>query len=518
MDSLRQKAKPKPATREAVIMCGIVGTVATTPVNQDIYDALTIIQHRGQDAAGILTSDGQRIFLRKANGLVREALQKSDMQRLQGCMGLGHVRYPTAGSLSVAESQPFYVNSPYGLSIVHNGNLTNADALADDLIRSDLRHLNTTSDTEVLLNVFAHELQRVGGVKLTPQELFTALRKVYRRVRGAYSAIALITGYGIVAFRDPYGIRPLIYGKRETSRGVDYMVASESIALDALGYTVIDNLAPGEAIYIDQHGGFYREQCADEIQHSPCLFEYVYLARPDSVLDNISVYHARINMGKRLAEKILAQRPDHDIDVVIPIPDTSRTVALPLAQRLGVPYSEGFVKNRYIGRTFIMPAQALRRSSVRMKLNAMKAEFADKNVLLVDDSIVRGTTSQEIIQMAREAGARKVYFASAAPPVRYANVYGIDMPNAKELIAHDHSLTEIERLIGADWLIYQDLADLYAAVNAAASSPVHRIERFEDSVFTGDYITGDINQSYLDALAATRSEQAKLKKQAIESD
>lgn len=491
-------------------MCGIVGTLATTAVNQDIYDALTIIQHRGQDAAGILTSANQRIFLRKANGLVREALQKHHMQRLQGRMGLGHVRYPTAGSLSPAESQPFYVNSPYGLSIVHNGNLTNADTLAQDLIRTDLRHLNTASDTEVLLNVFAHELQRTGGVKLTPAELFAALRNVYRRVRGAYSAIALITGYGIVAFRDPYGIRPLIYGQRETARGIDYMVASESIALDALGYTVLADIAPGEAIYFDQQGGFYREQCADVIQHSPCLFEYVYLARPDSVMDNISVYQARIKMGEKLANKILAQRPGHDIDVVIPIPDTSRTVALPLAQRLNVPYSEGFVKNRYIGRTFIMPAQALRRSSVRMKLNAMKAEFANKNVLLVDDSIVRGTTSQEIIQMARDAGANKVYFASAAPPVRYPNVYGIDMPNAKELIAHNHSIADIERLIGADWLIYQDLPDLYAAVNEAANLPQHQIERFEDSVFTGDYVTGDIDQSYLDALAATRSEQAKL--------
>lgn len=498
-------------------MCGITGILATTPVSQEIYDALTIIQHRGQDAAGILTSDNQRIFLRKANGLVREALQKSDVERLQGRMGLGHVRYPTAGNLSAAESQPFYVNSPYGLSIVHNGNLTNAEALAEDLIRTDLRHLNTTSDTEVLLNVFAHELQRTGGVKLTPQELFAALRQVYRRVQGAYSAIALITGYGIVAFRDPYGIRPLIYGQRQTSRGIDYMVASESIALDALGFTVVADIAPGEAVYIDQQGGFYREQCADAIQHSPCLFEYVYLARPDSVMDNISVYHARINMGKKLAEKILAERPHHDIDVVIPIPDTSRTVALPLAQRLNVPYSEGFVKNRYIGRTFIMPAQELRRSSVRMKLNAMKAEFANKNVLLVDDSIVRGTTSKEIIQMARDAGAQKVYFASAAPPVCYANVYGIDMPNARELIAHNHSVAQVQQLIGADWLIYQNLADLYTAVNEAANAPQYRVKRFEDSVFTGAYITGNIDSAYLTALAETRSEQAKLKRQTIDN-
>ena len=498
-------------------MCGIVGTIATSTVSQDIYDALTIIQHRGQDAAGILTSDGQRISLSKANGLVREALQKTDVQRLEGRMGLGHVRYPTAGTQSAAESQPFYVNSPYGLSIVHNGNLTNADTLAEDLIRTDLRHLNTASDTEVLLNVFAHELQRTGGVHLTAQELFAALRNVYRRVRGAYSAIALITGYGILAFRDPYGIRPLIYGKRQTSKGVDYMIASESIALDALGYTVIADIAPGEAIYITQQGEFHRQQCADEIQHSPCLFEYVYLARPDSVIDEISVYHARIKMGEKLAEKILAERPNHDIDVVIPIPDTSRTVALPLAQRLRKTYSEGFIKNRYIGRTFIMPAQELRRSSVRMKLNAMKAEFANKNVLLVDDSIVRGTTSKEIIQMARDAGANKVYFASAAPPVRFPNVYGIDMPNAKELVAHNHSVAEIEQLIGADWLIYQDLPDLYAAVNEAANTPQNRVKRFEDSVFTGDYVTGDITQSYLKQLAESRSEAAKQKRQSLET-
>ncbi len=499
-------------------MCGIIGTVASSPVCQDIYDALTIIQHRGQDAAGIVTSDGNRIFLQKANGLVREALQKTDLQRLEGRMGLGHVRYPTAGSLSPAESQPFYVNSPYGLTIVHNGNLTNADSLAEDLIRTDLRHLNTSSDTEVLLNIFAHELQRTGGVKLKPQELFAALRKVFKRVRGAYSAIALITGYGILAFRDPYGIRPLVYGKRQTSIGIDYMVASESIALDALGYTVIAEVAPGEAIFIDQEGGFYQEQCADTIQPSPCLFEYVYLARPDSVMNNISVYHARRKMGEKLAAKIFAEWPDHDIDVIIPIPDTSRSVALPLAQRLNISYSEGFIKNRYIGRTFIMPAQELRRSSVRMKLNAMKAEFNNKNVLLVDDSIVRGTTSKEIIQMARDAGARKVYFASAAPPVRYANVYGIDMPNPKELIASNHSVEEVRQLITADGLIYQDLNDLYNAVNEAALSPESRITRFEDSVFTGDYITGDISQAYLSHLAETRSEQAKLQRQSEDKE
>lgn len=498
-------------------MCGIVGTLANSTVSQDIYDALTIIQHRGQDAAGIITSDGRRVHLRKSNGLVREALHKTDVQRLQGNMGLGHVRYPTAGTQSVAESQPFYVNSPYGLSIVHNGNLTNAQTLAEDLIRTDLRHLNTSSDTEVLLNIFAHELQRTGGVKLTPHELFAALRQVYRRVRGAFSAIALITGYGIVAFRDPYGIRPLIYGKRITSLGTDYMIASESIALDALGYEVLADIAPGEAVYIDMQGNFHREQCADVIQHSPCLFEYVYLARPDSVLDNISVYQARIKMGEKLALKIKSERPGHDIDVVIPIPDTSRSVALPLAQRLGLPYSEGFIKNRYIGRTFIMPAQELRRNSVRMKLNAIKAEFAGKNVMLVDDSIVRGTTSREIIQMARDAGAAKVYFASAAPPVRYPNVYGIDMPNPKELVAYNRTIKEVEQFIGADWLVYQDLSDLYDAVNEASADGKY-IKRFEDSVFTGDYITGDINSDYLAALAEERSEHSKLKRQKLNDD
>ncbi len=492
-------------------MCGIVGTVATGLVNQDIYDALTIIQHRGQDAAGITTGDGQRVYLRKANGLVRDAIRDVHMKRLQGHMGLGHVRYPTAGTQSAAESQPFYVNSPYGLSIVHNGNLTNAETLANDLIRSDLRHLNTESDTEVLLNVFAHELHLTGGVRLTPSELFRALKKVYQRVRGAYSAIAMITGYGIVAFRDPYGIRPLVYGKRQTERGTDYMIASESIALDALGYQVVDDVAPGEAIYIDQSGGFFQEKCVLDTHHTPCLFEYVYLARPDSVIDKISVYHARLKMGEKLAENILQIRPNHDIDVVIPIPDTSRNIALPLAQRLGVPYSEGFIKNRYIGRTFIMPAQTQRRNSVRMKLNAMRTEFMNKNVLLVDDSIVRGTTSKEIIQMARDAGANKVYFASAAPPVYYPNVYGIDMPNPRELIAYGRTNEEVKQVIGADWLIYQNLNDLYEAVNEAAISPADRIERFEDSVFTGQYVTGDINATYLTKLANSRSEQAKFK-------
>ena len=490
-------------------MCGIVGVLANTAVNQEIYDALTIVQHRGQDAAGIMTCDRGRVFLRKSNGLVRDAIRKNHMVQLQGNMGIGHVRYPTAGTSSELESQPFYVNSPYGISFVHNGNLTNADALAKDLHEKDLRHLNTDSDSEVLLNIFAYELQQVGEKNLTVASLFQALDTMYTRVRGAYAAIAMICGYGILAFRDPHGIRPLVYGKRQTEHGTDYMVASENIALAALGYELVADVAPGEAIFIDLKGQVHRHQCTKTVAHSPCIFEYIYLARPDSIIDNISVYKARINMGKRLAYKIMAERPEHDIDVVIPVPDTSRTAALALAQELGITYSEGFVKNRYIGRTFIMPGQSARRSSVRLKLSAIKEEFAGKNVLLVDDSIVRGTTSGEIIQMARDVGARNVYFASAAPEIRYPNVYGIDMPNPKELIAHDKTVAEITKIIGADWLIFQNLPDVVAAINDAAKSATDRITRFEDSVFTGDYVTGDIDQAYLDRLAGKRSDEVK---------
>lgn len=493
-------------------MCGIVGTIANRRVNQDIYDALTIVQHRGQDAAGIMTSNQHRVFLRKSNGLVRDAIREPHMLRLRGNMGLGHVRYPTAGSESAAESQPFYVNSPYGLSLVHNGNLVNAEELAYDLRHNDLRHLNTQSDSEVLLNIFAYELQRVCGVNLTTDALFKALEAVYARVKGAYSAIVMINGYGILAFRDPFGIRPLVCGRRETSEGTDYMIASESIALDALNYELVGDVAPGEAIFIDLRGRAHRHQCVKQAQRSPCIFEFIYLARPDSVIDHISIYKARQNMGMKLAEKILREHPNHDIDVVIPIPDTSRTSALPLAQKLGVTYSEGFVKNRYIGRTFIMPGQKARESNVRMKLNAIKEEFQGKNVLLVDDSIVRGTTSKEIIQMARDVGANKVYFASAAPEVRYPNVYGIDMPNAQELIAHNRSAKEIAKIIGADWIIYQDLKDVYEAINAAAKTEADRIERFEDSIFTGDYITGGVDEAYLTRVAKQRSDAAKQKK------
>lgn len=490
-------------------MCGIIGTVARSNVNQDIYNALLLLQHRGQDAAGIMTSDKDRVFLRKANGLVRDVVRVDHMLRLQGNMGIGHVRYPTAGSSSAAEAQPLYVNSPYGLSIVHNGNLINSEVLKSALIKNDRRHLNTNSDSEVLLNVLAHELQNIHQ-ELSPQVLFQALRGVYDRCRGGFAAIVMIAGYGLLAFRDPYGIRPLVYGVRETESGPEYMVASESVALDALGYHLIGDVLPGEAILLTEDGQFFHQVCTTNTQLSPCLFEFVYLARPDSIIDKILVYQFRVSQGEKLAEKILREWPDHDIDVVIPIPDTSRHAALSLAQRLGVNYREGFVKNRYIGRTFIMPGQSQRQKSVRQKLNAIGMEFQGKNVLLVDDSIVRGTTSKEIIQMARDAGARKVYFASAAPEVRYPNVYGIDMPSAKELISHGRDADTIAQLIGADHLIFQDLSALYEAAKAANPS----IEQFDDSVFTGNYITGGVTTEYLASLEARRGDSTKTQQSA----
>ncbi|PKM21797.1 MAG: amidophosphoribosyltransferase, partial [Gammaproteobacteria bacterium HGW-Gammaproteobacteria-14] len=398
-------------------MCGIVGIVGHSYVNQAIYDALTVLQHRGQDAAGIVTCDGDRLFLRKDNGMVRDVFRSRHMRRLVGNMGIGHVRYPTAGTASSAEAQPFYVNSPYGITLAHNGNLTNAGALAEDIFRADLRHINTSSDSEVLLNVFAHELQRLGKLVPQPDDIFEAVAQVHKRVEGAYAVIAMITGYGILAFRDPHGIRPVCYGKRDTENGPEYMIASESVALSGLGFQLQRDLAPGEAIYISADGEVYTRQCAEAPVLQPCIFEHVYLARPDSIIDGISVYKARLRMGEKLAEKILSEWPDHDIDVVIPIPDTSRTAALQMANMLDVKYREGFIKNRYIGRTFIMPGQQQRKKSVRQKLNAIELEFSGKNVMLVDDSIVRGTTCNEIIQMAREAGANKVYFASAAPAV-----------------------------------------------------------------------------------------------------
>lgn len=491
-------------------MCGIAGTVATANANQDLYDALTVLQHRGQDAAGIMTADASHVFLRKGNGLVRDVVRAEHMLRLQGSMGIAHVRYPTAGSTSAAEAQPLYVNSPYGLAIVHNGNLINSEALKQDLIHTDRRHLNTQSDSEVLLNVFASELQKFHETELTSEMVFKAVSGVNERCRGAYSVIILIVGYGLVAFRDPYGIRPLILGVRQSEGQDEYMAASESVALDTLGYKIIGDVAPGEAVLIRQNGELLRQICAHNPQHMPCLFEYVYLARPDSVLDKVLVYKFRTSLGEKLAAKIQREWPNHDIDVVMPIPDTSCSAALALAQALGLPYREGFVKNRYIGRTFIMPGQSKRAKSVRRKLNTIPMEFQGKNVLLIDDSIVRGTTSREIVQMAREAGARKVYFASAAPEVRYPNVYGIDMPTAKELVAHGHDVAQIAKAISADHLIFQDLSALYEA--ASAENPL--LTQFEDSVFTGNYITGGVTAEYLEGLENRRGELNKQSSQA----
>jgi len=487
-------------------MCGIIGIVGKSAVNQGLYDGLTVLQHRGQDAAGIMTCDNARLYLRKDNGLVRDVFQPHHMLTLRGTMGIGHARYPTAGCASSAEAQPFYVNSPYGISLAHNGNLTNAGALKEDLFREDLRHINTNSDSEILLNVFAHELQAQHKLRVQVEDVFRAVAGVHRRCRGAYAAVAMITGYGIVAFRDPHGIRPLVIGKRESEAGVEYVAASESVAIDALGFERMRDVEPGEAVFFDMEGNFHARQCAENPIHSPCIFEFVYFARPDSIIDNISVYKARLRMGEMLARKILRDWPDHDIDVVIPIPDTSRTSALQLANTLGVTYREGFIKNRYIGRTFIMPGQKQRKKSVRQKLNAIALEFSGKNVLLVDDSIVRGTTSNQIIQMARDAGANKVYFASAAPPVRYPNVYGIDMPSSSELIGHGRDETAIGEVIGADRLLYQDLEDLIEAVKYKRNT---RVRRFDTSVFSGEYITGDVTEAYLQELESLRSDAAK---------
>jgi amidophosphoribosyltransferase len=487
-------------------MCGIVGIVGKSPVNQALYDALLMLQHRGQDAAGIVTGQGERLHLRKDMGLVRDVFRTRHMIQLKGNIGIGHVRYPTAGALSCsAEAQPFYVNSPYGIVLAHNGNLTNADDLKHDIFVQDLRHINTDSDSEILLNVFAHELQIQGKLRIDDHDLFQAVSGVHRRCRGGYAAVAMIPGFGILGFRDPNGIRPLVYGRRETDDGVEYMIASESVALDTLDFTLVADVAPGEAVFIDVDGRIATHQCAPQPVLSPCIFEFVYFARPDSIIDNISVHKARSRMGKRLAAKIRREWAAHDIDVVIPVPDTSRTAALQLAEVLGVPYSEGFIKNRYIARTFIMPGQKVRKKSVRQKLNAIDLEFRKKNVLLVDDSVVRGTTSQEIIQMARDAGARRVYFASAAPPVRYPNVYGIDMPSASELVAHGRTEDEVAQVLGADRLIYQDLPDLIEAVQKKGKSYV---DRFDCSVFNGEYITGDVTPEYLRQLEESRSDEA----------
>lgn len=485
-------------------MCGIVGIVSKSPVNQLLYDGLTVLQHRGQDAAGIVTSDGHMFHMHKSGGLVRDVFRTRDMRNLTGNMGIAHCRYPTAGSASsVAESQPFYVNSPFGVVLGHNGNLVNADELKRELVLEDRRHVNTNSDSEVLLNILAHELgDAARGHRLDPDSVFQAVSKLHRRVKGAYAVVSMIAGFGLLAFRDPFGIRPLIVGKNETDNGVEFMVASESVALDTLGFKPMRDVAPGEAILIDQSGNLYSRQCAENPSLNPCIFEYVYLARPDSVIDGISVYETRSRMGASLGEQIKKLVKSGDIDVVIPIPDTSRPSAVEVAQILGVPYREGFIKNRYIGRTFIMPGQATRRKSVRQKLNTIAQEFRGKSVLLVDDSIVRGTTSREIVQMARDAGARKVYFASAAPPVRFANVYGIDMPSRHELIASDRNDDEICREIGADGLIYQDIDALKAAVHALNPS----ITVFETSCFDGCYVTGDVTAEYLSSVENLRSD------------
>ncbi|MDZ7750000.1 MAG: amidophosphoribosyltransferase [Halofilum sp. (in: g-proteobacteria)] len=496
-------------------MCGIVGIVGRGPVNQALYDGLTLLQHRGQDASGIVTCHDNRLFMRKAIGLVRDVFHTRHMMRLQGNMGIGQCRYPTAGTQSSAEAQPFYVNSPYGIALAHNGNLTNAGELKRQLFEADLRHINTSSDSEVLLNVFAHELQkRVSSTQLEPEDVFQAVRRVHERARGAYAVIAMIAGRGILAFRDPYGIRPVVLGRRDTVMGPEYMIASESVALDALGFELVRDLRPGEAVYIESDGTMHSQVCVDDPRQAPCLFEFVYFARPDSIMDDVSVYKSRLRMGQHLADKVQREWPEHDIDVIIPIPDTSRTAALEMANRLGVKYREGFIKNRYIGRTFIMPGQQQRRKSVRQKLNAIELEFRGKNVLLVDDSIVRGTTSEQIIQMARDAGAKKVYMASAAPPVRYPNVYGIDMPAAEELIAHDRSEDEICTAIGADWLIYQSIEDLVEAVRAGNTA----LTEFEGCCFTGEYITGDVNRQYLRQLELLRGEQARAPGGAADGD
>lgn len=495
-------------------MCGIVGVVAKSEVKLDLYEALSVIQHRGQDAAGIMTCDGKRFYLRKGNGLVRDVFYSSHMKRLPGNMGIGHARYPTAGSSSTAEAQPLYVNSPYGIALAHNGNLTNAEKLKDELFMSDMRHLNTSSDTEVLLNIFAHELQLQAKPVFDREDIFKAVRAVHKRCKGGYAVIAMIMGKGILAFRDPFGIRPVVYGKRESDKGTEYMVASESVALQAQGFELVRDLEPGEALFIEQEGKIFSKQCAEDPRLTPCIFEYVYFARPDSILDEISVYKARLRMGKTLVAKMLRERPDHDIDVVIPIPDTSRSTALEVAYNLNVKYREGFIKNRYIGRTFIMPGQQERKKSVRQKLNAIDLEFKGKNVMLVDDSIVRGTTSKQIIQMAREAGAKKVYMASAAPPVRYPNVYGIDMPACEEFVAHDRSVDEIAEVIGADWLIYQDLDDLIDAVSHGNS----KVKEFDCSCFDGKYITNDIDTEYFRKLQDCRNDAAKRMSEGEQAD
>jgi len=483
-------------------MCGILGVVAKTPVNQLLYDGLLLLQHRGQDAAGIVTVEDKTFHMHKGPGMVRDVFRTRNMRLLPGEIGIAHCRYPTAGSaFNAGEAQPFYVNSPFGIVLGHNGNLTNSEALKQEMFRSDLRHINTNSDSEVLLNVLAHELEIASnGNKLDPNTIFAAVSNVYRRVRGAYAVVAMIAGYGLLAFRDPFGIRPLVFGRSGTNDGPEYLIASESVALAAFGFELVRDIAPGEAIFIDEGGNFHSRQCAAKSVLAPCIFEYVYLARPDSVMDGVSVYEARLHMGRHLAAKIRRTLPKLDVDVVIPVPDTSRPSALEIANTLGIAYREGFIRNRYIGRTFIMPGQTIRKKSVRQKLSVVGLEFKGKNVLIVDDSIVRGTTSREIVQMARDAGANKVYFASAAPPVRYPNVYGIDMPTRTELIATGRDEEQIAREIGADAVIYQDLDALKASVREI--NP--KLTQFETSCFDGVYITGDVTSEYLASVERSR--------------
>lgn len=486
-------------------MCGIVGVVAHDNVNQTLFDALNVLQHRGQDAAGMVTGNNNKFYMRKDNGLVRDVIRTRHIKKLVGNIGIGHVRYPTAGTSNAAEAQPFYVNSPYGIALAHNGNLTNTADLISEINGENLRHLNTNSDSEVLLNIFAHELQIQGAKIPTEKEIFRAVKKVHKRIRGGYAVVALITGYGVVAFRDPFGIRPLVYGSRKTDSGMEYMVASESAALDICDFQLVRDVEPGEALFISTDGKLFSKSCSKIAQKSPCLFEYVYLSRPDSILDGASVYHSRMAQGVKLAEKLQREWKEHDIDVIIPIPETSRTAANEMAQYLEIPFRSGFVKNQYIGRTFIMPGQKQRKKSVRSKLNPIRSEFEGKNVLLVDDSIVRGTTSKQIIEMAREMGAKKVYFASAAPAVRYPNVYGIDMPSAKELVGHALDDQAIGKAIGADGILFQDLEDLKATIQELNPS----IKQFDTSVFDGHYITDDIDDDYLDAIAQKRKDSAK---------
>ncbi|WP_028769733.1 amidophosphoribosyltransferase [Silanimonas lenta] len=483
-------------------MCGIIGIVGRSDVAARLHDGLTVLQHRGQDAAGMATIDGSRFRLHKGTGLVADVFARSGVQELTGRLGIGHCRYPTAGSAGSDEAQPFYTSAPYGIALAHNGNLINTESLRREVFEQDRRHVNTTSDSEVLMHVLAHELAVRGP--LGPEAALAAVGAVHRRARGGYAVVALVMGLGLVAFRDPNGIRPLVLGRRETPEGEEWALASESVALDLLGFTLVRDVRPGEAIVVTERGELHAEVVAEPGRFAPCIFEFVYFARPDSMIDTVSVHKARMRMGQKLGEKILRLWPEHDIDTVIPIPDSSRDAALELANTIGVKYREGFVKNRYVGRTFIMPGQALRTKSVRRKLNPIPLEFRNRVVLLVDDSIVRGTTSQQIVQMAREAGAKKVYLASAAPPVRHPNIYGIDMPAAEELVAHGRSEAEIQQFLGCDWLVYQDLEDLEAAV----AGPKQRISGFDTSCFSGEYVTG-VEPGYFERLRGERGDAAR---------